>query len=257
MSVEHELLEAPNPLIRQSEVHDSGWGMASYETADGNEPRVTRYPRAAFQDGDFVEATRREARIFNVHVRRATMGGLSLENTHPFCLGNYSFSHNGTVIDFPKLMEPGMRRPAGQTDSEHLFWFLMHRFDPGDVTGSLRRAVEGVIERSNFSAVNFLFSDGECLYAYKLGIFELHWLARGDRLMVSTEKLTDEEWHPVRQDVLLTLDPSRPEEPLCQRLVGDEAVAAARIEKYEEGAELRGAARGEFASERAEKLLAG
>ena len=39
-------------------------------------------------------------RIFNVHVRRATMGGLTLENTHPFCLGNYSFGHNGTILEF-------------------------------------------------------------------------------------------------------------------------------------------------------------
>ena len=50
-------------------------------------------------------------RIFNVHVRRATMGELRLANTHPFCLGNYTLGHNGTIVRYPRLLEPGMRRP--------------------------------------------------------------------------------------------------------------------------------------------------
>jgi predicted glutamine amidotransferase len=43
-SIRHELVEAENPLIRQSEEHDSGWGMAVYERADGCEPELVRYP---------------------------------------------------------------------------------------------------------------------------------------------------------------------------------------------------------------------
>ena len=87
VSIRHELLEADNPLIRQSEDHDSGWGMAVYERADGLDPRCVRFPEAAFADDEFLDATDIEGRIFNVHVRRATMGGLAPENTHPFCLG--------------------------------------------------------------------------------------------------------------------------------------------------------------------------
>src|SRR3954454_23329257 len=90
-SICSELIEAANPLIRQSEDHDSGWGMAVYERADGLDPRRARLAEAAFSAPDFVEATALRGRIFNVHVRRATMGGLTPENTHPFCLGSYSF----------------------------------------------------------------------------------------------------------------------------------------------------------------------
>src|SRR5919199_4168016 len=97
VSIRHELLDAENPMIRQSEEHDSGWGMATYKNCDGQAPTLVRFPHAAYADGDFAKATALEARIFNVHVRRATVGGLSPENTHPFELGNYSFSHNGTV----------------------------------------------------------------------------------------------------------------------------------------------------------------
>ncbi len=87
VSIRHELLAAENPLIRQSEEHDSGWGMAVYGRTGGQQPKVVRFPEAAHADDGFVTATEMRGRIFNVHVRRATMGELCLENTHPFRLG--------------------------------------------------------------------------------------------------------------------------------------------------------------------------
>jgi predicted glutamine amidotransferase len=256
VSVRHELLEAENPMIRQSEEHDSGWGMAVYERPEGAEPRMVRFPHAAHVDGEFRESTELCGRIFNVHVRRATMGGLTMENTHPFCLGSNSFGHNGTVLEFGRLLGPGVAKPAGQTDSEHVFNLLMHRFDPADVVGSLRSTMRKVVDCSTFSGLNFLFSDGERLYAYRLGIFELHWLARPGQLLVASEKVTGEDWHTVRQDCLLVLDPDDVVEPHAERLLGDETVARADIRKFEEGASLRGAERGAFAAERAARLTA-
>src|SRR3954454_10351811 len=76
ISVRHDLLEAENPLIRQSEDHDSGWGMGVYKRADGEEPTCVRFPDAAHRDAEFLQAADLHGRIFNVHVRRATMGGL-------------------------------------------------------------------------------------------------------------------------------------------------------------------------------------
>ena len=254
VSIRHELLEAENPMIRQSEEHDSGWGMAVYARADGAEPQCVRFPEAAYSDGDFLDATRMRGRIFNVHVRRATLGGLTLENTHPFCLGNYSFGHNGTVLFFKKLIEPDVRPPAGDTDSEHLFNLLIRDFDPGDPVSSLRGTMSIAAERSPFSGLNFLFADGERLYAYRLGMFELHWLSRPGQLLVASERLTRERWHTVQQDVLLVLDPDDVDEPHAERLLGDELVARADIRKFEAGVGLRGADRGRFAAERAARL---
>src|SRR2546423_9346067 len=200
-SIRHELLEAENRMIRQSEEHDSGWGMAVYERGDGSQPRLVRFPQAAHADGQFQKATDTRGRIFNVHVRRATMGGLTLANTHPFCLGNYSFGHNGTVLHYPRLLETGVAKPGGETDSEALFNLLMRDYDPGDPLGSLRRAMTCAVERSPFSGLNFLFSDGECLYAYRLGIFELHWLARPGQLPVAAQKLPHQPRPTVQQGV--------------------------------------------------------
>jgi predicted glutamine amidotransferase len=251
VSIRHELLEAENPLIRQSEEHDSGWGMAVYERADGREPRLVRFPEAAYSDGEFVHATQLRGRIFNMHVRRATMGDLAPENTHPFSLGSYTLGHNGTVLSYPRLLDPGMRRPAGDTDSEHLFNLLMACYDASDPAESIRRAMRRTVERSPFSGLNILFSDGDKLYAYRLGRFELHWLSRPGQLLVASEKLTGEPWHSVQQDVLLTLDPDDLEEPHAERLLGDELVARAQIRKIDHAPHLRGAERGAAAAERA------
>jgi predicted glutamine amidotransferase len=252
----YELLEADNPLIRQSEHHDSGWGMAVYNRDRADEPKCVRFPEAAFSDNGFEDATAMRGRIFNAHLRRATMGGLMLDNTHPFCLGPYSFCHNGTVLHFPRLLELGVPKPKGSTDSEHLFNYLITHLDEGDIVGSLRHMVEGVISRSQFSGLNFLFSDGEKLYAYRLGVFDLYWLHRPGQLLVASERITDEPWHCVAQDVLLTLDPKDVEEPHAERLVGDVMVARADIVKFEEGAQLRGEERGKFAEERAARMAA-
>jgi predicted glutamine amidotransferase len=258
ISIEHELLHAENPLIQQSEDHDSGWGMAVYRQADSEQPELVRFPEAAYADGEFRRATSMHGRIFNAHLRRATLGGLTLVNTHPFVLGEYSFSHNGTIIRYPKLLEPSVARPQGETDSEHMFNWLMCHYDSSNPCASLRKLVQTCIERSPFSGLNFLFSDGDRLFAYKLGIFELHWLVRPGQALVSSEVITpEEEWHTVQQDVLLIIDPENPESPHAERLVGNKGIEQAQIEKIEQGQHLRGDARGKFAAERAARVAAG
>ena len=75
-----------------------------------------------------------------VHVRRATVGGLKLENTHPFSRGPYSYCHNGTILH-PRRAARAARRPraaSATTDSERFFKLLMTMLDPDDVVGSLR-----------------------------------------------------------------------------------------------------------------------
>jgi predicted glutamine amidotransferase len=257
VSIRHELLEAENPLIRQSEEHDSGWGMAVYERAEGGEPQLLRFPSAAYADDEFDGAADMRGRIFNAHFRRATMGELCLENTHPFCLGCFTLGHNGTILRYPRLLRPHMRRPEGNTDSEHLFNLLMHDFDDGDPVACIRATMRRVVECSPFSGLNILFADGEKLFAYRLGLFELHWLARPGQLLVASERVTREPgWHSVQQDVLLTLDPNDLEAPHAERLLGDEWLERAQVQRVDLEPHLRGAERGAVAAERARAAAA-
>ena len=68
---------------------------------------------------------------------------------------------------------------------------------------------------------------------------------------MASEKLTNEAWHTVQQNVLLVLHPDDLEEVHAERLLDDEEVGRADIRKFTEGKDLRGAERGAFAAERA------
>jgi predicted glutamine amidotransferase len=269
VDVSFELLEAANPIIEQSEAHDSGWGIAYYE--DGA-PRVERFPHAAHTDPEFSGIARCESSLFVVHVRRATLGGLRPENTHPFERSGCVFAHNGTILRPNALDDLSKWEPKGETDSERFFNVLMTFFDPDDVIGSLRRTVEAVAQRCQFSALNFLFCDGRRLYAYRLGLFELFWLVRnldldadtrthyhihmerphGEHVaLISSEKLTENEpWREFDQDELLVCDSADPDHPRIERLLGARAgeISFVPVEAEER---LRGEERGAWAARRA------
>jgi predicted glutamine amidotransferase len=269
VDISFELLESDNPFLDQSRTHDSGWGVAYYP--DG-QPRVERFPSAAHADPDFRGAARAVSRLFMAHVRRATFGGLELENTHPFSEGPYTYCHNGTILEPRRLRELSDRPLRGDTDSEHFFNVLMTLLDPEDIVGSLRAAVEAVCDRCRFSALNMLFCDGRRMYAYRLGVFELFWLVRnldldadtrthyhvhlerphGEHLaMVSSEKLTEAEpWGEFGQDELLICDPADPDHPRIERLLGDWA-AGLEFDPVDSPDHLVGEARGRWAAERA------
>ena len=176
VDVSFELLRSDNSILRQSEEHDSGWGSAYY--SEDGVPDVRRFADAAHADESFDEVTSGRARLIMVHVRRATIGGLKLENTHPFSRGPYTYCHNGTILKAAQLEPLADTPPAGDTDSERFFNMLMTGFDHDDVIGSLRRAVETVCDTCRFSALNFLFCDGRRMYAYRFGVYRLFWLAR-------------------------------------------------------------------------------
>lgn len=241
-------------MIRLSEDHDSGWGLAAYRDVGQAAPLTERFAIAAHSDSRFDAATEMRGRLFNVHVRRATLGGLKPENTHPFEYGPYSFAHNGTILDYRSLLRPGMGEPSGETDSECFFMRLMNEFDPMDPVKSLRGVVAAIVAGHTFSGLNFVFSDGLKLYAYRLGIFQLYWTTRPGVALVASEELTTETWHRVQQDVLLTLDPEAPEEIHAERLLGDMLLDTARIEKLEPDASMRGAERGKWAAEHATRV---
>ena len=114
VSIRHELLEAENPMISQSEHHDSGWGMAVVRAHRRRVAAPRALPRGGARGRRFLAATAQRGRIFNVHVRRATMGGLTLENTHPFTPRQLLLGHNGTVLSYPRLIEPGVASPPGR-----------------------------------------------------------------------------------------------------------------------------------------------
>src|SRR4051794_28734750 len=269
VDVSFELLRSDNSILRQSESHDSGWGSAYY-SPDG-EPDVRRFPEAAHADDGFDEVTSGESRLIMVHVRRATIGDLKLENSHPFSRGRYTYCHNGTILKASQLMPLADREPRGDTDSERFFNLLMTGFDPDDVIGSLRRTVERVCDECRFSALNFLFCDGRRMYGYRFGVYRLFWLVQDTELdadtetnyhvhlerpkagrvvLISSETLDDRPaWNELGQDELLVCDPADAAHPVVQPLLGPRADDVDFVPL--DSGSLSGAERGRWAAERA------
>lgn len=135
--VECTLVHAQNALLRQSRAdlrgtsHSDGWGISCYP--DGA-PLCERRATAAHEDLWFsTTAERIYSHAVIAHVRRATVGGARLENTHPFLHGCWTFAHNGTLSGFERL-EPQLLAETdaallpfrrGTTDSEQIFYWLL------------------------------------------------------------------------------------------------------------------------------------
>lgn len=187
--VECGLVRSQNALMRQSArdaeglANGHGWGVADYK--DGL-PMVEKQTWAAFHGEHFSKtASRVYARTVIAHVRRATVGEPSIENTHPFTLGRFIFAHNGTVPGFERVRERLLERTdplhraeiRGQTDSEHVFHYLMTLWSHGpqtDLLGTVKAGLEQVIAWCAELApgrpvgLNIVLSDGERLVGSRL-----------------------------------------------------------------------------------------
>jgi glutamine amidotransferase len=131
--VHRSLLLETNALQQQSLDHPDGWGLAYYV---GGQPQVARGLASAYHDKDFENLCEFvSSQTVVAHVRKASVGELSIENTHPFEHGPWIMAHNGTIPDFESVrpvMEAGIAPHYragidGDTDSERLFGLFMTR----------------------------------------------------------------------------------------------------------------------------------
>ncbi len=227
------LREAPRSLAILSREHRDGWGVATHPGGgDGDGGWVVhRSVETADDDPAFAEQARRaRGRVLVAHVRQKTVGPLSLANTHPFRRGAWVFAHNGTVADVGWLARNAapsrLAEREGVTDSELFFAYLLTRLDEGGsgaIDQVIDRAVRTATGRAGFGSLDFVLSNGSCLWVGRFGR-PLHLLERtpgapaprdddgvvpvGRRhcIAVASEQLTDEAWTAVPQGVLLRLD---------------------------------------------------
>ena len=98
------LLDAPDSLEVQSRRNVDGSGIGFFGPAGA--PVLDKQPEAAFRDEDFIrEAKHAESAVFVAHVRWATAGGRTLQNTHPFAMQGRIMAHNGGFGDLRRLEE--------------------------------------------------------------------------------------------------------------------------------------------------------
>ncbi|MEO0073003.1 MAG: class II glutamine amidotransferase [candidate division WOR-3 bacterium] len=140
-----------------------GFGFVFYEN---KEPKLIKEPEPLASKDLKKDEFKFKSKIIIGHVRLASCGNQSHENTHPFVINNWSFAHNGTVT---KIKEWTLKKfkPKGETDSEHAFCYLLEKInnetDVQKIADILRKEAFKIQKLGKF---NFLLSDGEYLYAF-------------------------------------------------------------------------------------------
>jgi len=210
-------------------VHADGWGIAFFE---GCGVRTFHDPKPSCQSPIAKLVSSYPIHSTNViaHIRKATKGGSRLENTHPFQRElwgrHWVFAHNGTLATFAPALN-GRFRPVGTTDSELAFCWIMQELYAEfgecapDVNIVFDRLRQFAIELAQHGQINFILSNGDCLYAHcstKLNYLvrqapfaEAHLIdedvtmdfstvmSSGERaVVIATTPLTDEDWIPMR-----------------------------------------------------------
>lgn len=249
------LILAQNSLAHQALQHRHGWGIGHYP--GGGAPEVLNSVAPASECPVFREASRSlSARTFVVHVRKATVGRIAAENLHPFVCGQWMFAHNGTIHGFsevrPWLRERGLpgREPAGETDSEALFLYLLGELAraglaapapgptdperPAAIGRCLAAALDALETEIRWRAIapaalNFLLTDGALFLGNR----------RGRELWFSTQKrhcadaLTCPE---ASKPCLLRERPAQAEVPVNHLLIASEPIGEEDIwEEVPEG----------------------
>jgi predicted glutamine amidotransferase len=165
------LLEAPDSLALQSRREPDGAGLGGF-TPEGR-PVVHRSPRPAYQDPGFAtEAKELESTTFLAHVRYASTGAVTLENTQPFMQQRRLFAHNGVVEDLAKLeraLGDSLTLVHGQTDSERVFALITGEIDQngGDISAAIAAAATWIARELPVYALNLLLTTPQGLWVLR------------------------------------------------------------------------------------------
>jgi glutamine amidotransferase len=177
------LLDAPDSLDVQSHRNTDGAGIGFFDAA--GQPVVAKQPEAAFSDQQFThEAQQAESSVFVAHVRWATAGGRTVQNTHPFVMDGRIMAHNGGFGELSELDKQLGRYASlvlGDTDSERYFALITQETDAhgGDVGAGITAAASWIAERLPVSALNTIIAAPGELWALRYpGQHALHILER-------------------------------------------------------------------------------
>jgi predicted glutamine amidotransferase len=184
------LIDAPDSLEVQSRRNVDGSGIGFFGPSGA--PVLDKEPEAAFRDQEFIrEAKQAESAVFVAHVRWATAGGRSVQNTHPFTMQGRIMAHNGGFGEAQRVEERlGRYRELvlGDTDSERYFALITQQIDAhgGDVGAGIAAAARWIGAHLPVSSLNTVVGAPGELWALRYpGQHALHIIERPARTSAS------------------------------------------------------------------------
>lgn len=211
-------------LQQLSHEHHDGWGLARF---DDRHPLIERSVEPAHASARFGHLKDDiTTRHLLAHIRLASVGGVTERNAHPFVGGRWAFMHNGTVHRFEKnaqrideLIAPHWQKAIrGQTDSERCCGLFLTALDQLEQPGvaDVARVIAGVMHTVSTlcdhesdakpSALNFLVSDGQRLFATRRGR-TLYRAEDGEHRYIASERLWEgPAWVEVPEESVIAFD---------------------------------------------------
>lgn len=216
----------PSTTLTGKKIH--GWGMGWYD--DANQPQIKKEKRSALINEQQKIGTTVTSRMILVHQRIATSGTVSDENAHPFIFKNYIFAHIGTINKekiLALLTKPyGEKFQSEPIDSEAYFRFIIQNIE---TKKSEAAGIADAVKLANDErGANFILLSSNKLYAYCYGlpfyflrwrkeeplnvrsketdaVFQSDMLKREHAMIISSEKLTGDNWMGMDNGELLTI----------------------------------------------------
>jgi predicted glutamine amidotransferase len=177
------LLDAPDSLEAQSRRNVDGSGIGVFDPFGA--AVLDKQPEPAFEDQEFIhEARQAESTTFVAHVRLASTGGRTMQNTHPFAMQGSIMAHNGGFGELARLdaqLGSYASLVLGDTDSERYFALITQQADAhgGDVGAGIAAAARWIAARLPVSSLNTIVATPDELWALRYpGQHALHVIER-------------------------------------------------------------------------------
>ncbi|MCK4482644.1 class II glutamine amidotransferase [Candidatus Bathyarchaeota archaeon] len=193
--------------------HKDGWGIVGYQK---HTPILLgRQPTNAMKDPKYEEACEHLDQLgltgsLMTHLRKASKGKRSQENTAPFIRGEWCFGHNGTIRNF-SISIKGLK---GDTDSERFFLLLLKGIVGNSTSTELaiERTVREIRHSYEYSSLTFLLSNGTHVYAYReysdprdSWYYNLMYAIDKDMVLISQQKIWYRDWVTIPNRNLITV----------------------------------------------------
>ncbi len=201
-------------FFSHSEEHRNGWGLV---LLDDDVFSIDKEPKKAIDSlylksklKDNIETARCIA-----HIRKATIGEVNVNNTHPFLKNDDSgrrwvLAHNGTIFE-SEALSPYQYIQEGTTDSERILLYIVDEINKlyqkkHDLLNEKERI--GIVEEAIKTIVpgnklNLLIFDGDLLYVHKNEAGTLYKKELKEGMIFSTQPLDENGWLELPQNQLL------------------------------------------------------
>lgn len=200
--------------------HMDGWGVVGW--SDGKisycERGIDPIEKHSFEIKNILQS----ATIVG-HLRKATKGGILLENTQPFVMNGWVFVHNGTLYDIASFL----RIPDDSMSDSYMFLLMLldritGRGGVSDILMAYREVFSAVHKHISYSSATSVLSNGRlsfialdwneeygnrhrhlCLSDY----YTLHWTVTQNGLLACSEQIDNGlSWNSLRNGQVLWVD---------------------------------------------------